>query len=94
MARKKKEYEKQFSDDELRERLTKQQYDVTQKAGTERPFQNEYHDSKAEGDSTASSVASICFRAKTSTTVVLVGPVSPPLYRRTRSTITQTASFL
>ncbi len=50
MARKKKEYEKQFSDDELRERLTKQQYDVTQKAGTERPFQNEYHDSKAEGD--------------------------------------------
>ena len=38
-----------FSDDELRGRLTKEQYRVTQKAGTERPFANEYHDNKDAG---------------------------------------------
>lgn len=38
-----------FSDSELRERLTKEQYRVTQKAGTERPYKNAYNDNKAEG---------------------------------------------
>jgi len=37
------------SDDVLRDKLTPLQYDVTQKAGTERPFDNEYNDNKAEG---------------------------------------------
>ena len=37
------------SDDELRQRLTPLQYQVTQKDGTERPFDNEFWDSKAEG---------------------------------------------
>ena len=37
------------SDDILRENLTPLQYKVTQKAGTERPFDNEYNDNKAEG---------------------------------------------
>ncbi len=37
------------SDEELRERLSKLQYKVTQKEGTEPPFQNEYHDNKREG---------------------------------------------
>jgi methionine-R-sulfoxide reductase len=32
------------SDEELRERLTRQQYEVTQHEATERPFQNEYWD--------------------------------------------------
>lgn len=38
-----------FTDEELRARLTSEQYRVTQKAGTERPFTNEYHDSKESG---------------------------------------------
>ena len=38
-----------FSDAELRERLTKEQYKVTQRAGTERPYTNDYHDKKDEG---------------------------------------------
>lgn len=39
----------EFTESELRERLTDEQYRVTQKAGTERPFTNKYHDNKAEG---------------------------------------------
>ncbi len=34
---------------ELKKRLTKLQYDVTQKDATERPFQNEYWNNKKEG---------------------------------------------
>lgn len=34
---------------ELKKRLTKLQYDVTQKDATERPFQNKYWDNKKEG---------------------------------------------
>jgi len=37
------------SDSELRKRLTPLQYQVTQKEGTERPFDNAYWDNKAEG---------------------------------------------
>ena len=37
------------SDEELRERLTSLQYQVTQEEGTERPFRNEYWDNKKEG---------------------------------------------
>ena len=37
------------SDKDLRERLTPQQYDVTQHEATERPFQNEYWDNKEDG---------------------------------------------
>lgn len=37
------------SDEELRTRLTKLQYDVTQKDGTERPFDNEFWNNKEDG---------------------------------------------
>ncbi len=37
------------TDAELREMLTPEQYDITQKEGTESPFKNEYWDNKAEG---------------------------------------------
>ena len=37
------------SDQELRDRLTSQQYEVTQHEATERPFQNEYWDHKEPG---------------------------------------------
>lgn len=43
-----KEY-KTLSDEELKSKLTKLQYDVTQKNMTERPFDNEYWDNKEEG---------------------------------------------
>lgn len=37
------------SDKELRERLTSEQYEVTQHEATERPFRNEYWDNKEPG---------------------------------------------
>ncbi|MCF6311691.1 MAG: peptide-methionine (R)-S-oxide reductase MsrB [Verrucomicrobiales bacterium] len=37
------------SDDLLQEQLTTLQYQVTQRAATERPFENEYHDNHDEG---------------------------------------------
>jgi peptide methionine sulfoxide reductase msrA/msrB len=37
------------SDEELRKKLTHLQYEVTQRDGTEPPFDNEYFDNKAEG---------------------------------------------
>ena len=37
------------SDQELRERLTSEQYQVTQHEATERPFQNEFWDNEAAG---------------------------------------------
>lgn len=37
------------SDEELRQRLTPEQYYVTQESGTERPFQNEYWNHQEEG---------------------------------------------
>ncbi|MCW8930366.1 MAG: peptide-methionine (R)-S-oxide reductase MsrB [Gammaproteobacteria bacterium] len=37
------------SDEELKKQLTELQYKVTQKEGTERPFQNEYWDNKKPG---------------------------------------------
>ncbi len=41
--------ERTISDEELRERLTPEQYAVTQKAGTERAFTGEYWDTKDPG---------------------------------------------
>lgn len=43
-----KRYQKP-SDAELRQRLTPQQYEVTQHEGTEPPFRNEYWDNKQHG---------------------------------------------
>ena len=43
-----KEYTKP-SDAEIRQRLTSQQYEVTQHEGTERPFSNEYWNNKKAG---------------------------------------------
>ena len=40
---------KKLSEEELRKRLTKDQYKITQEDGTERPFKNEYWDNKEEG---------------------------------------------
>lgn len=37
------------SDDEIRQKLTKLQFQVTQEEGTEAPFRNEYWDNKKEG---------------------------------------------
>lgn len=37
------------NDDELKKMLSEKQYSVTQKDGTERPFENEYYDNKEEG---------------------------------------------
>ena len=41
--------EKTFTEEELRERLTPEQYEVTQNAGTERAFTGVYHDAKDKG---------------------------------------------
>ncbi len=41
--------EKTFTEEELRERLTPQQYEVTQNAGTEPAFTGVYHDAKDDG---------------------------------------------
>jgi peptide-methionine (R)-S-oxide reductase len=38
-----------ISDNELRQRLTSEQYTVTQEKGTERPFTGKYVDHKADG---------------------------------------------
>jgi len=38
-----------FTDEELRQRLTPEQYHITQQAGTERAFTGEYWDCKDEG---------------------------------------------
>ena len=43
-----KQYEKP-SDEEIRDRLTPLQYQVTQENGTERPFANDFWDHKGEG---------------------------------------------
>jgi peptide methionine sulfoxide reductase msrA/msrB len=40
---------KDWTDDELKEKLTPLQYDVTQNEGTERPFANEYWNNKRAG---------------------------------------------
>lgn len=40
---------KKPSDSELKKKLTEIQYDVTQHEGTERPFQNPFHNTKSEG---------------------------------------------
>ncbi len=37
------------SDQELRQQLTREQYEVTQHEATERPFQNEYWNNKHAG---------------------------------------------
>ena len=39
----------EMSDEDLRERLTPEQYHVTQEDGTERPFQNAYWDNHRDG---------------------------------------------
>ncbi|MDD9194528.1 peptide-methionine (R)-S-oxide reductase MsrB [Aliivibrio sp. S3MY1] len=48
MAQNVKQYSKP-SESEIKKMLTEQQYYVTQKEGTERPFDNAYWDNKAEG---------------------------------------------
>ncbi len=45
----KKTYPKTFTEQELRERLSAEQYDVTQNAGTERAFTGVYADEKSPG---------------------------------------------
>jgi len=43
-----RDYEKP-SDEEIKEKLTEKQYEITQGKGTEPPFKNEYNDNKAKG---------------------------------------------
>jgi peptide methionine sulfoxide reductase msrA/msrB len=43
-----RDYEKP-SDEEIKEKLTEEQYEITQGKGTEPPFKNEYNDNKAKG---------------------------------------------
>lgn len=45
----KNNWKPKFSKEELKKKLTPIQYHVTQEDGTERPFDNEYHDQKEEG---------------------------------------------
>lgn len=49
LAQAPKEKFKMPTDEELKKKLTPIQYDVTQKEGTERPFDNEYWDNHREG---------------------------------------------
>lgn len=44
-----KDYSKKYTKEELKEKLTDLQYNVTQKEDTEIPFQNEYWDNKEIG---------------------------------------------
>ena len=44
-----KDYSKKYTKEELKEKLTNLQYNVTQKDDTETPFQNEYWDNKEIG---------------------------------------------
>ncbi len=44
-----KDYSKKYTEEELKEKLTDLQYNVTQKEDTEMPFQNEYWDNKEIG---------------------------------------------
>ena len=44
-----KEHWYKFNKDELKNKLTPMQYEVTQNNGTEPPFRNEFHDFKGEG---------------------------------------------
>ena len=44
-----KDYSKKYTKEELKEKLTDLQYNVTQKEDTEMPFQNEYWDNKEIG---------------------------------------------
>lgn len=43
------DFPRKFSEEELKSRLTKQQYSVTQKSGTERAFTGEYWDNHKKG---------------------------------------------
>lgn len=43
-----RDYEKP-SDEEIKEKLTEEEYEITQGKGTEPPFKNEYNDNKAKG---------------------------------------------
>ena len=45
----KKDYEKKYTTEELKEKLTPEQFEVTQNEGTEAPFKNEYWDNTEKG---------------------------------------------